>query len=95
MTHLRFEVYGSPNDHPQKVMKKLGITYQYAVPQSIADQWWFFNCENLPEKLPEYLYELRNFKTGEWLNPHELIGHGLDKEMADNIVSYKNPFIAG
>lgn len=91
-THIRYNCHpGSPLEHPQKVMKRLGITYQYAVPQSMGDQWWFFNCENLPEKLPDYMDELRNYKTGEWLNPYDLIGYGLDKQMADAITSYKLP----
>ena len=41
--------------HPQEDMERLGITYQHATPQSIADQWWFWNCENLPDKLPDYI----------------------------------------
>lgn len=41
--------------HPQKSMRELGITYSKAVPQSIADQWWFYDCENIPEKLPPFL----------------------------------------
>ena len=43
--------------HPQKQMKKLGITYNDCEPQMIADQWWFFDCENIPEPLPKYLTE--------------------------------------
>ena len=43
------------NLHPQDVMKKLGITYTVAVPQSIADMWQFWGCENVPENLPEFL----------------------------------------
>jgi hypothetical protein len=54
-------------------MKKLGITYQLAVPQSIADQWWFWNCENIPDKLPKYITELK-------LNPMDCIGFGLSAE---------------
>lgn len=44
--------------HPQKAMKELGITYSKAVPQSIADQWWFYDCENVPDKLPPFLIEM-------------------------------------
>jgi len=44
--------------HPQIVMKELGITYDEGVPQSICDQWWFFNCSNLPKVLPLFLTEL-------------------------------------
>ncbi|AUR85571.1 hypothetical protein NVP1076O_66 [Vibrio phage 1.076.O._10N.286.51.B7] len=56
--NLRYDMYSSPNNHPQKVMEALGITYKYVVPQSIADQWWFYDCENVPSALPEYLTKL-------------------------------------
>lgn len=41
--------------HPQIVMRALGIEYTYAMPQSIADQWWFYGCTNIPEQLPKFL----------------------------------------
>lgn len=44
--------------HPQSQMKKLGITYKQSIPQSICDQWWFGECENIPNPLPGYLDEL-------------------------------------
>ena len=56
----------SENRHAQVVMKELGITYKLAVPQSMADQWQFFCCENLPEELPKFLTEIckdNNFKN--------------------------------
>jgi hypothetical protein len=60
--HLRFDMitayHSGATEHPQKVMKDLGITYEDATPQSIADQWWFWNCENVPDTLPRYLSEL-------------------------------------
>ena len=76
--HLRFDIYGWTGDHPQKVMKELGVTYQHATPQSMFDQWWFWNCENIPNKLPSYLSEL-NAKA------HDAIGSGLSKSLADEI----------
>lgn len=66
------------NRHPQVVMKELGITYQHATPQSIADQWWFWNCQNVPAVLPSFLKELT-------VKPHDAIGWGLSKEAADMI----------
>jgi hypothetical protein len=66
------------NRHPQHVMTALGITYQHATPQSIADQWWFWNCENVPANLPAYLSPLK-------VKPHDAIGNGLSKELADAI----------
>ena len=61
--------------HPQKAMKELGITYQHATHQSMGDQWWFWNCENLPESLPPFLTELK-------LDPMDSIGFGLTQEIA-------------
>jgi hypothetical protein len=87
-SHLRFDcMYGmlegqeTPKGHPQEIMKRLGITYQHATPQSISDQWWFWNCENMPEELPPYL------ELTDW-NPMEMIGWGLSKENAEAIRDY-------
>jgi hypothetical protein len=82
MSHLRYSLYSSPNGHPQVVMKNLGITYQHATPQSIIDEWWFWNCENIPDSLPIYLKFMD-------LNPMECIGWGLSKEDAEKIRDYK------
>ncbi len=68
------------NRHAQTVMKELGITYYYATPQSMGDQWWFWNCQNLPNKLPEYL-------TIADLNPLGCIGWGLNEETANDIIA--------
>ena len=65
--------------HPQVVMKELCITYQHATPQSIGDQWWFWNCDNIPDSLPKYLYELI-------VDPMKCIGFGLSEETANAIV---------
>lgn len=69
--------------HAQVVMKELGITYQHSTPQSMGDQFWFWNCENIPKKLPKYI------TIAEW-NPIEMIGHGLSKEDAEKIRDYKS-----
>lgn len=87
MKHLRFDMIDAFNHgeirHAQEVMKSLGITYQHATPQSIADQWWFWNCENLPENLPSFLEELR-------VNPLECVGFGLDEPIAKAILEFEN-----
>lgn len=70
------------NRHPQAVMKELGITYQHATPQSMGDQWWFWNCENIPENIPKYLTDLN-------LDPMNCIGHGLSTGDAIKIRDYK------
>lgn len=85
-THLRFgmqSAYESGNtDHPQEVMEKLGVTYQDATPQSMGDQWWFWNCENIPEKLPDFLSVLD-------IDPMDCIGWGLYEKDAVAIRDYK------
>ncbi len=85
MMHLRYcyqtALFESKeNRHAQKVMRELGISYSHSTPQSLGDQWWFWNCKNVPSPLPAYLSELR-------LDPHESIGYGLSKEDADEIVA--------
>ena len=49
MRHLRYSCvgafYAGEERHPQTVMRALGITYEKAIPQSMGDQWWFFNCK--------------------------------------------------
>ena len=84
--HLRFDMLWPPyNDikqsHPQKAMEELGITYQHATPQSMGDQWWFWNCENIPDPLPPYL------EIADW-NPMEMIGWGLSRKDAERIRDY-------
>ena len=69
------------NRHPQVVMRELGITYQHATPQSLGDQWWFWNCIGIPPELPKYLTPLN-------LNPHECVGWGLSEEDADKIAAW-------
>lgn len=84
MTDLRYsymEAHDCKEDrHAQEVMRELGIIYQYAVPQSLGDQWHFWNCKNAPSPLPAFLTEIG-------VDPHEMIGYGLSKEMADSIVA--------
>lgn len=83
--HLRYCMFSAhkhkAGGHPQKVMKELGITYQHATPQSICDQWWFWNCENVPNELPPYLTELK-------ADPMECIGWGLNEQMAKEIKEF-------
>lgn len=82
MKDLIVDLYTAPK-HAQLCMKELGITYQLAVPQSMGDCWWFFNCENVPGELPEYLSE-RDFgdlKT--------LVGFGLSQKDADALIAAK------
>ena len=85
MKNLRFCMRGASdtgnNLHAQLAMKDLGITYQHSVPQSMYDQWWFFNCENIPDTMPEYLSELAG-------SPDRFVGHGLSADDAKRIAEY-------
>jgi len=83
--HLRFccreaELDCGETRHPQAVMKAVGITFQHAMQQS-PGEWWFWNCENVPERLPKYLSEIN-------LDPTECIGFGLSREGAEKIQGY-------
>lgn len=68
--------------HACEVMKSLGIIYQHSTPQSLGDQYWFWNCENISNDLPPYITELE-------IDPMECIGFGLSKEIAEKIRDYK------
>ncbi len=78
--NLRFCLISARLDHGEKrhaqvVMKELGITYQHSTPQSLYEQWWFWNCENVPEIFPDFISELE-------VKPMDAIGRGLDEETA-------------
>lgn len=82
MRHLRLHMDGdsffAENSHPQNIMKKYGITYSHATPQSMGHQWWFWNCENIPDNLPDFFSDLN-------IDPMDCIGFGLNREDAERI----------
>lgn len=79
--HLRYDlIAASSTEHAQDDMRRLGIDYVHATPQSIADQWWFWGCTNVPSVLPPYLSLLKT-------DPHKQIGYGLSEVDADRIVA--------
>lgn len=41
--------------HPQNILKAIGIKAMKHVPQTMGDCWDFWNCKDIPEKLPEYI----------------------------------------
>jgi len=84
MIHLRLNIYNGYAEHPQQTMKRFGITYQCATPQSISDEWIFWNCENAPNPLPQHLTILSG-------SPFDFIGWGLTKEKAETISNYLKP----
>ena len=85
--HLIFDYMTAQIDcnegrHAQAVLKGLGIKYQDSTPQTAGNQFWFWNCENVPLPLPKFLTELD-------MDPMDCIGFGLDKEAAIRISNYK------
>lgn len=62
MIQLRYDMMtaaldcGIP-DHPQRKMIDLGYEIIHAVPQSIADQWWF-TVDKIIDPLPPYLEKM-------------------------------------
>lgn len=70
-------------EHPQKVLRDFGITYKKAVPQSIGNQWWFFDVQGDLSQLHKDLYEIK-FKD----DLSELIGYGLGIQDVINLQGY-------
>ncbi len=68
--NLRYSYLGAgdagENRHAQVVMKELGITWRESIPQTIADQWWFLGCEDVPASLPAYVNEIDPETVEEW-----------------------------
>ena len=77
LPHLILDIYNL-KVHAQEFMETMGIAYQHAVPQSMFDSWWFFNCENIPDPLPDCLKFMRS-------TPQECVGRGLSQQNADAI----------
>lgn len=71
--HLSYSYYQADMDgfvgHAQKVFKVLGITYSHCVGQSIGDCFWFFNCKNIPDELPDCITELKGVNPYDWYTP--------------------------
>lgn len=70
---LVVDIYAT-TEHAMATMKRLGITYKKAVPQSMGDCWWFFNCRNVPDELPQ------NVTPRDFGDLNELIGYGLGSD---------------
>ena len=81
MKNLFLSLWDVRNIHAQEYMKKLGITYKKAVPQSLLDGWCFFACENVPEPLPKGLSTLKQ-------SPNAYVGHGLSEQDAKELKRY-------
>lgn len=70
------------NKHAQSQMSDLGIKYSHSTPQSMGEQFWFWNCENVPDELPKYLQVLNT-------NPLEAVGFGLSETEAREILAHQ------
>lgn len=79
--HLVLDMCGIPIP-ASDFMKALGITYQLAVPQSMTDTWWFFNCDNMSDAMPS---RLRVLDT----TAQQCVGWGLSQQMADEIKAWR------
>lgn len=77
MKHLRYDCMDAnlsgEKRHPQEVMREIGITYERAIPQSMAGQWWFFNCQY--KKLPKYITGMNcdNWMANQYSLPAEYV----------------------
>jgi hypothetical protein len=87
MTHLRLCMNAQfdcgDKRHAQAVMRDLGITYRYAVPQSLGDQWWFLDCQNVPAELPAFITPMVGFDA------QGAVGYGLSQAIADALTAPK------
>ena len=88
--HLVFDIrtaYESGfKDHPEKVMRQIGVDYTHSTPQTAHDKWIFWNCRVLPrilhEPLPRFLTRLTNQDPFYW------VGLGISREDAEDISRY-------
>jgi len=91
MRNLKYDMLGASmadaNDHPEKVMEALGITYKLSTPQSMYDSWWFWGCENVPAELPSYIDTLK-------VEPQKAVGYGLSQQEADKLTTAIAPPVA-
>lgn len=81
--NLRYCYIHAGFDHDEnrnacEVVKELGIKYEKSVPQSICDQFWFFNCTNVPDNLPPYITPME-------VDIKNLVGHGLSAEDVEKL----------
>ena len=87
--HLGVDLFSyNDNRHPMDYMKDFGIKWQGQTPQSMADEFWFWNCENIPDKLPPWVFELK-------LDPMDSVGHGLSLEGAKAIKNQEADNVVG
>lgn len=69
--------------HAEEVMKDLGIHYEYSRGSAALNGWIFWNCENVPDELPNWL-KVRDGTT------MDDVGHWLTKELAAELTKSAN-----
>lgn len=79
---LNGSAFAGENRQAETHMKELGITYEQSTPQSMYDCWQFWNCENVPDVLPNFITEMER-------GPMKYIGHGLTEEDAKRLEANK------
>lgn len=77
--------YVGIDEHPVEVMHNLNIKYSHRTPQSMGNRWIFWNCTNLPETLPNYLYSSQ-------FESDDVIGYGLNEKLSNEIKQIKNNY---
>ena len=70
--------------NPNEVLLKLGVTWQHQICSSLALVTYYFNCENVPEVLPEGFTEVTT-------PLEDFIGYGLSKKDIKKIKNYVSP----
>lgn len=60
---IRLDMIGAYNlgfkEHPQIIMRNLGIEYLKSEGVPIGDCWIFYDCSNVANELPEFLYLIK------------------------------------
>jgi len=86
MKHLKLTI-GPQILHPETIMERLGINWEVSMPKYIWDEWWFWNCTNIPDDLPDYITKL-NLDPKDW---SDFVDCGFSFEEATKIISKKCP----
>ena len=41
--------------HPYNIIKDLGISFNSCEPCTIADCWFFYGCDDIPDEIPDFI----------------------------------------
>jgi hypothetical protein len=76
---LNYLAYAGDMRSAGQIVRDLGLTYSLWVPQTLYDQIWLFNCDNLPDPFPPFISEITE-------SPRSLIGYGLSAQDAEDVI---------